>query len=384
MKLVEREDGLPDLVAEARDAPRLAVDLEASGMFTYRARICTVQLAWGAATHVAVVDALAVPVPGLGPLLGASGPTKIVHDVAFDARLLAEVGVELGNVHDTAIAARMLGRAATGLASLLESELGLRIAKDRQQDDWRIRPLDAEMLAYLAADVTHLEALEAVLWREVTERGIEPEVLEETRYRLGTARTAANDPSTLPAYVRVKGVEKLAERERAVLRVVAAVREQEAQRRDVPPYRVMPAEALIAIARARPRTASEIARMRGVSTSSPSARALVDELARQVASAPDTLPEAERALFERPRPPAAETKARRERETRLLAWRRAEAKRRGVDEQVVLPGHCAKDTVESNATTVEELARVSGIGAFRVVRDGEAIVQALRGEGPSP
>jgi ribonuclease D len=146
----------------------------------------------------------------------------------------------------------------------------------------------------------------------------------------------------------------------------------------------MPAEALLAIARARPRTASEIARMRGVSTSSPSARALVDELARQVASAPDTLPEAERALFDRPRPPATETKARRERETRLLAWRRAEAKRRGVDEQVVLPGHCAKDTVESNATTVEELARVSGIGAFRLARDGDAIVQALRGEGPPP
>src|ERR1019366_9911036 len=125
---------------------RLAIDLEASGMFTYRARICTVQLAWQSAAHLAVVDALAVSVAGLREVLSVDGPTKIVHDVAFDARLLAEVGVELGNVHDTAIAAHMLGRAATGLASLLASELGVQIAKGMQHHDWRLRPLDAGML----------------------------------------------------------------------------------------------------------------------------------------------------------------------------------------------------------------------------------------------
>ncbi|HEY6461110.1 MAG TPA: ribonuclease D, partial [Polyangiaceae bacterium] len=91
MRVVERHVDLPALVDEACHAERLAVDLEASGMFTYRANICTVQLAWGASEQqIAVVDALAVPVEGLAPLLGGDGPVKIVHDVAFDARLLAE------------------------------------------------------------------------------------------------------------------------------------------------------------------------------------------------------------------------------------------------------------------------------------------------------
>jgi ribonuclease D len=381
MKLVEREEGLPALVAEARGATRLAVDLEASGMFTYRARICTVQLAWDAASRIAVVDALSSPVAGLAALLDEAGPTKIVHDVAFDARLLADAGVHLGNVHDTAIAARMLGRTATGLASLLESELGLHITKTHQQDDWRVRPLAPEMLAYLSADVAHLEALEDVLWRQVRERGIEAEVLEETRYRLASAAAAAREPPHQPPYARVKGVDKLSERERAVLRAIAEVREREAERRDVPPHRVMPAEALVAIARARPRTAAEIGRMRGVSTASPAARAFVDELARQVASAPERLPDDERPWFDRPRPPPAETKARRERETRLLAWRRGAAKSRGVDEQVILPGHCAKAAVDDGVTTLEDIAQIEGIGGFRVSRDGEAILQALRGDG---
>jgi ribonuclease D len=323
---------------------------------------------------------LTTPVAGLGRLLGVDGPTKIVHDVAFDARLLAEAGVELGNVHDTAIAAHMLGRPATGLASLLASELGVQIAKGMQQHDWRLRPLDAEMLTYLAADVAHLEALERVLWREVTERGVEDEVLEETHYRLASSAAGARAPQDGPAYARVKGIAKLPERDRAALRLLAELREGEARRRDVPPYRVASNETLIAIAHARPSTPAAVARMRGVASSSPEARAFVEEVARSMATAGVTIPEEERALFERPRVPAAAAKARREREVRLLSWRRAEAKRRGVDEQVVLPGHCAKDAVDGDIAGVDELSRVRGIGAFRVHRDGDAIVRALRGE----
>jgi ribonuclease D len=284
-------------------------------------------------------------------------------------------------VHDTSIAARMLGRAATGLAALLDSELGRRITKEMQQHDWRLRPIDATMLEYLAADVDHLEALESKLWTELGEIGIEREVLEETRYRIGSAIAAARAPSTDPPYVRIKGVDRLPERELAVLRAVAEVREREGERRDVPVHRVASNDALLAIARTRPTSVAEVARTRGVGMSSPDARAFAAELARAVAAAGQTLPDSERARFERPRTPAAVAKARREREARLSAWRRAEAKRRGVDEQVVLPGHCAKDTVERDVTTLEQLARVPGIGAFRVERDGESILRALRGEG---
>jgi ribonuclease D len=91
------------------------------------------------------------------------------------------------------------------------------------------------------------------------------------------------------------------------------------------------------------------------------------------------IPEAERALFERPRVPSAIGKARRAREARLLAWRREAAKARGVDEQVVLPGHCVKELAESGPATREEIANVPGLGAFRAERDGEAILRALEG-----
>lgn len=385
MRVVADAREMARVAGEVARAERLAVDLEASGMFAYRARVCTLQLAWGGGAGAAVVDALAVPIDGLRDVLGPAGPVKIVHDVAFDARLLAESGVELGNVHDTSLAARMLGRTATGLAALLESVVGVHIGKAMQHHDWRIRPLDAEMLAYLAADVAHLEALERALWREVLERGVEEAVLEETRYRLASAVAAARSPAPpVPPYARIKGVDRLPERERAVLLVLAELREREAQRRDVPPYRVASNEALVAVAHARPKTPAELGRMRGISTASPAARAFVEELARGVASAAEALPPEERARFERPRLAAGLIRARRDREARLLAWRKAEAARRGVDEQVVLPGHCVKDAVEPEAMDMAALARVPGIGAFRVERDGESILRALRGEEAPP
>jgi ribonuclease D len=382
-RVVAREDELRELAKQAAAAPRIAIDLEASGMFTYRARICTLQLAWGGDQDV-VVDAQEAPVGALAELLGAAGPVKIVHDVSFDARLLAEVGVELGNVHDTALAARMLGRTATGLASLLESELGLQITKDMQQYDWRQRPLDERMLGYLARDVAHLHALDDKIWGEVVEHGIVDEVLEETRYRLASAVKAMREPEVEPPYTRIKGVERLAERDLAVLRAVADLREREAADRDVPPYRVATNAALLAVVSARPPTTAQFFRVPGVARGSPEAVRFADRVLRAIAEAGDTLPPEERARFERPRPPAAVTKARRERETRLLAWRREEAKRRSVDEQVVLPGHCVKDAVEDELSVAADLQRVGGIGAFRIERDGEAIVRALRGEGAAP
>ncbi len=379
-RVVARDDELRDVVTTAARAARVAVDVEASGMFAYRARPCTVQLAWDDGGQVAVVDTLATSIAPLGELLGPDGPVKIVHDVAFDARLLAESGIALANVHDTSVAARMLSRLATGLATLLDAELGVHIGKTMQQHDWRLRPLDDRMLEYLAADVVHLEALEQKLWTEVGGHGIEDAVLEETRYRIASAIAATQPPEVVPPYARVKGAGRLAERELAVLRLAAELREREAEQRDVPPHKIASADALIAIARARPKTAQELARVRGLTVSTPAGRSFAAALLPLLASAGDHIPEDERHYFEPVRMPAAQARLRRQREARLIAWRRAEAKRRGVDEQVVLPGHCLKDTVDSDVEKIEDLSRVPGLGEFRLRQDGEAILQALRGE----
>jgi ribonuclease D len=380
--LVEDDETALQVAAVAARARRVSLDVEASGLHAYRARPCAVQLAWDEGRRVAVVDALAVSPAALGELLGTAGPVKIVHDVAFDARVLGQAGCLLDHVHDTAIAARMLGRTATGLAALLETELGVRLSKALQQHDWRIRPIDEAMMAYLTEDVRHLEALEARLWGELRDRDIEEAVLEETRYRIACARASLEEPIDDVPYMRIKGADRLPEAELAALRAVVLVREREAAARDVPPYRVASPDALLALARTRPTTAADVARVRGLGAG-PDHDAFLEDLARALSEAPPCLPDDERQRLHPPRLPADEIRARREREARLMAWRRDEAKRRGVDEQVLLPGHCLKHAAAAAIATAEDLARVPGIGAFRVQRDADAILRVLRGEGAS-
>src|SRR5690349_14549323 len=107
---------LAALAARAARAPRIAIDVEANGLFAYRAALCTVQLAFpeGDDRAIAVIDTLAVDPAPLAAVLGPEGPVKVLHDLTFDARLLAEAGAPLGRVRDTSVTARLLGIAATG------------------------------------------------------------------------------------------------------------------------------------------------------------------------------------------------------------------------------------------------------------------------------
>jgi ribonuclease D len=392
--LVTREAELHDIVSRLARAERIAVDVESNGLFRYRATLCTIQLA--TVDEVFVVDPLATPVAALGEVLGPKGPRKIIHDVAFDARILAESGLVLGNVLDTSIAARMVGRTATGLASLLGAELGITVDKKLQHHDWTERPIRPNQLRYLADDVIHLGALADKLWSAVTEphpehaeidRGIADAIEEETRYRVSQAVTAAGILDPRPPFVRLKGVDRAPKDELPILKRIADVRENKARGLDVPPYKVLSPDVLFAIAKAKPKTLDELARIKGA-TGGSRARSIAPMLLQAVAAGiadAGVLSDEERAMLERPRLPQSIVKARRTREGRLSSWRKAEAKRRHVDEQVVLPGHCLQDLADlPEGSSLESVAAIAGIGSFRTLRDGAAILAALSAPEPPP
>ncbi|MGD0677196.1 MAG: HRDC domain-containing protein [Polyangiaceae bacterium] len=379
-QLVATCDEAADLAHTAGQAGEVALDIEASGMHGYRARACTLQLAWDGGRSIAIVDALATPITPLSSVLSAAGPMKIVHDVAFDARLLADAGVLLARVHDTAIAARLLGHTSIGLGSLLASELGVSIDKSLQLHDWRERPITADMMTYLSKDVACLEALEERLWSQVRARGIEEAVIEETNYRISCAFSAQQQRNG-PGYLRIRGADRLSVRELAVLRSVFDARERHAMMLDVPVYRVAPPEALLALSRSRPETPAQVLGIRGLKAI-PGAWEFAGAVLDAISHAGDTIPEDEWAILRPERPSAVLLNSRRAKKAKLLGWRRAQAAARGLDEQVVLPGHCLQGIVEADVSTLEDISRVPGIGAFRVELDGEAILSVLRGDPP--
>jgi len=385
--LVTEADQLSQVARELARAELLAVDLESNGLFAYTAGLCTLQVLEPASGRMIVFDPMALPDEALAPLgafLGPEGPRKIVHDIAFDARIMSQHGLALGNVFDTALAARFLGLAATGLASLALARLGVAMSKKMQQHDWGKRPFPPEALRYLAADVAVLPPLHAQLLAEVTAKSLGPELHEETRYRLFAAQHP--EPDARPPYVRIRDAERLPPRAMAVLRGVAQVREDEARRLGVPPFKVLDNAVLLALAKSPPASRAELSGLRGVQHGR--ARALHAALwaaVEQGLRAGDVpADEREHFLTPKPKPPRAVLTAARQREQRLQAFRKAEAERRGVDPQAVLPGHVLRHLAEKGAGSIDALAQVPGLGAFRVARDGAALWAAIEGPPRSP
>ncbi len=376
-RLVTTRAELLDALPAFAGAPRLALDCESNGMHAWRGRLCLLQLAAAradvGADLVCVVDALAVgSLDPLAPLLGAAGPEKILHDAGFDARLLRDAGVVLGNVVDTSVMARFLGCRETGLGSLLAQRFGVALDKSLQQHDWARRPLGPRELGYLAGDVADLGRLAASLEADVAAAGIADEVAEEAAYAL---RAALADEGSA-GWWRVKGVRDLAPAGRAVARALWHARERVAEQRDVPPGRVFSNASLVQLARARPRAPADV-RASGL-LGAASAGGVAEAVAAAVAEglAAGDVPEAERRWLAPERPPG-DLALRRVREAVLQHWRAEEAARRKVDLQVVLPGHCLADLAASGARSKADLARVDGLGASRIARYGAALVERL-------
>ena len=371
--LIDHPDALPAVARRLAGAPVLAIDCESDGLHHWKSRLCVLQCALPDG-EVFIFDTLALPLrDALGEVLGAAGPVKILHDLYFDAWLLRGAGITLGRVVDTSVHARFLGLRATGLATLLAQRLGVALDKKFQQYDWAKRPLDDGLRAYLAGDVRHLHDLHRELDADARARLIADEVVEETGYALRRALRDADD-ERLP-YAKVKGRHGLDAAGRAVLRRLAAGRETLAEARDLPSGRVLSNAALVDIARRRPHS---LERMKAMVLGG-----LRDEeaLGAWIAAvrggeADGDVPPDERHFFESERTGMDGT-LRRRREVALQKWRAETAAARGIDVQVVLPGHCLEAIAGAEVRSPDDLRRIDGLGEGRVARDGDAITACL-------
>ena len=102
----------------------------------------------------------------LGHILSDGSIEKVAHSASYDLWSFdRELGVRFSNLFDTSIAASFLGMWGAGLATLLDSLLGVKIIKNirLQRSDWTVRPLSQLALAYAAGDVNSLLNLRQVL-----------------------------------------------------------------------------------------------------------------------------------------------------------------------------------------------------------------------------
>jgi ribonuclease D len=350
----------------------VALDTESDSLHHHVEKVCLIQIATERGGGY-LVDPLAVrDLSPLAPVMADPGVAKVLHGADYDVTTLKrDFGFRFAGIFDTMIAARMLGRPQIGLQAIAQAELGVTLSKESQRDDWSRRPLTPKQEAYALADVSHLLKLHSRLADELRRLGRLAWVVEESDAvaALEPARRG-RDPE---AYQKVKGVRRLSRRQQAVLREVHAWREDLAEATDVPAFKLLSSEALIELAERSPRTAAELAVVRGLS---PRARGRGAELLLAIERAL-ALPDAElpRLSPVPPRPVVSEEVRRRI--DSLRTWRANEATRLAVDISVVLPQRLLERLAQAAPREVDALHDIEGLRRWRVDAFGPDLVTAL-------
>ena len=260
---------------------------------------------------------------------------KIVHDIAFDARILAENGTVLGNVFDTSPRARMLGRCRPPCVA---APVGARHVTGRQEACSTTTGPGApsrRSSSVLADDVAHLPP-RGEARGEVATRGIADELEggDALSPRGPRPPVAAGDPR--PFYARLEGYRPDAEGRSCRSCAASPTREAEAKALDVPPYKVIGPDVLFAIAaRARARWPTSTRSRTRRASRVPSRRSSLAAVEAGIADGdvPQRIGPSSKA------PAAPPTGVAKAACASIARTRHSDAEaERGVDEQVVLAG----------------------------------------------
>ncbi len=260
--LITTTEQLVPLCERLRQEPFVTVDTEFMRERTYWPELCVVQL--GGSQDTAVVDALApgLDLAPLGALLADEEVVKVFHACRQDVEIfLLRFGRTPQPMFDTQVAAMVAGFGdQASYDSLARALAGAQIDKAHRFSDWAARPLSPAQITYAAGDVTHLRRIYVALRERLAKEGRLDWVAEEMAALMDPA-TYGTDPDSAWERLRPRTNNR---RFLGTLQAIAAWREREAQRVNIPRQRLLRDESLLEVAATAPSDAAALSRARGV------------------------------------------------------------------------------------------------------------------------
>ena len=270
-----------DLAAAAKRFARsdvVTVDTEFMRETTYWPRLCVIQMA--SPQEAVIVDAMA-PELALDPffkLMKNEKVVKVFHAARQDIEIVYHMGGLIPHpIFDTQVAAMVCGFGESiSYDQLVHRLTGARIDKSSRFTDWSRRPLSERQIEYALADVTHLRDVYQALSARLAERDRTEWVREEMEV-LTSPETYRLEPELAWRRLKLRVRKPI---ELAVMRAIAAWREEEAQARDVPRGRVVKDDAIYEIAAQQPTSQSALGQLRTVPRGFERSRAAEEIIAR--------------------------------------------------------------------------------------------------------
>lgn len=240
----------------------VTVDTEFLRETTYWPKLCLIQMACPG--YDVIVDPLAdgLDLSSFFELMTNKAVEKVFHAARQDIEIIYNLAQVIPcPLFDTQVAAMVCGFGdSISYDQLVFRITGKKVDKSSRFTDWTMRPLSEKQINYAAADVTHLRDVYASLKANLEEQDRSSWVAEEMAIltSTGTYFTRPED-----AWKRMKlRVRKPIEL--AVMKELAAWREAEAQRRNVPRGRVIKDDSIYEIAAQQPQSVQALAKLRSI------------------------------------------------------------------------------------------------------------------------
>lgn len=224
-----------------------AFDAERASGFKYSARAYLIQIKRnGGGLHL--ID----PIPfgprhrcflALNELI--ANEEVILHASTQDLPCLRELGIEPKILFDTELGGRIAGLPRVGLGPLLESLMGVTLAKEHSAADWSKRPLPQDWLNYAALDVELLIELRD----KVHQLLVDAKKMRWAEQDFQSIVDAPPAPPRIDPWRRTSGMHKVKKRNHmAVIRQIWQARNELAQEADISPSRLLSDAAICEIA----------------------------------------------------------------------------------------------------------------------------------------
>ena len=265
--LLEPAEGTPDVI-DTEDAFRnalnllsqgegpFAVDAERASGFRYSARAYLIQIKRkNGGLHL--IDPIPFgPEHSLFAELNALLNTDevILHASTQDLPCLRELGINPVKLFDTELAGRIAGLPRVGLGPLLESLMGVTLAKEHSAADWSARPLPKEWLTYAALDVELLVELRDTMNSILEKANKLPWAHEE----FASILMAPPAPPRVDPWRRTSGMHKIKRRDQlAIIRSLWVARDGVAAVQDIAPGKLLNDSAIVELAIVAPTNKKE-------------------------------------------------------------------------------------------------------------------------------
>ena len=261
-EVLETTNSLRLFVDKLKNVNWIALDTEFIREKTYYAKLCLIQIE--AEGHRACIDPLSIDdLSPLVELLHNSEITKVFHAAHQDLEILLQItGKVPAPIFDSQVAASVLGIGdQMSYARLVEAMLNVSLAKTQSRTDWSRRPLKSAQLEYAIDDVRYLAQIYPKMLEQLTTKN--------RLHWLDQDFSKATNPETYAINARerwkkVRGNQVLKRPQLAVLRELAAWREEKAESSDRPRKWIISDDILLDLSRQQPSNSKEIGEIRGI------------------------------------------------------------------------------------------------------------------------